>query len=248
MTQAWRGNDSRWPIWTVWMLLALIGLAYLGLMTSRQQADRPHATKSMDSAEPTLAAVSLSGAWQRVLALHTMPVLNTTYDVFVTKDMLLPPPSAASTPAAVSNTSDTLWRRGQHQLIQVEGSVQWGLNLLDITPAAASQWLNMPKQQVTFPAVQVLDTQIDNVTMYDARTGERSTVQLGLSLLSDSEIQILNQQLQARACLNGAMILATQQAEAQVTQLFRAMGSLAQVHVLPFMACTPSGVAAIGAS
>ncbi len=255
MTQAWRSDASRWPIWTVWMLLVLIGLAYLGSRASRPQADRPHSAKSIDSAEQTLPAVSLSAAWQRVLALHTLPVINNTFDVFVTKEMLSPPPTAAgasamaSTPAASSpDISNLLWRKGQHQLMQVEGSVQLGINLLDIVPTATSQWLNVQKQQVTFPAVQILDTQIDNVTMYDARTGERSTVQLGLSLLSDSEIQVLNQQLQARVCAGGALSLATQQAEAQLTQMFRAMGSAASVRILPSSACTSSGAPAVGAS
>ena len=127
-----------------------------------------------------------------------------------------------------------LWQQGQQQLTLIQATVYAGIDLSELTPQMLST-----KSPITLylPPARIILTQINNVTMYDVKTGQPSTVQMGLSLTRDQEKNI-KAQVERQFCESEMLQTTTEDTRQHVISLLDAMNISIVVRVAEPVGCS----------
>lgn len=119
-----------------------------------------------------------------------------------------------------------LWQDEQKGLFVAHGRVQAGIDLNLLTPENVKISEDGNHIQITLPPAQIFETYLDNIEVYDLKTG--------LFGMVDTDPQIFNQaqssgkkQILMTACRSNILQLATDNAQKQIQSLF----SLANIQV-----------------
>lgn len=117
-----------------------------------------------------------------------------------------------------------LWQDSQTGLFVAKGRVQAGL---DLDKLSAKHIQVLPDGIIiNLPPVSILSVHLDNVEVFDMKTGLFNVYQADLSVLQTVQQQAKQQILQ-QACQNGILQQAQQRSAAQIRQLFE----MAQIKV-----------------
>lgn len=110
-----------------------------------------------------------------------------------------------------------LWQDSQTGLFVAKGRVQAGL---DLDKLSASHIQVLPDTIIiNLPPVSILSVHLDNVEVFDLKTGLFNVYRADWSVLQTVQAQAKQQMLQ-QACQNGILQHAQQRSAAQIRQLF----------------------------
>lgn len=140
-----------------------------------------------------------------------------------------------------------LWTDEQKGLFVAHGRVQAGIDLnqlkpenVQVTPITAEMADgNAPVQQqvtITLPPAQVFETYLDNVEVYDIKTGLFGAMPTDPAIFNEAQTAG-KQQVLATACKSDMLKLATENAQKQVQSLFALANVNVTVNVVPPKNC-----------
>ena len=181
--------------------------------------------------KPKVETVTREGVLSKIQSLNRLQTVLYNVDTVIT--------------AEKQGTWQQLWQDEQKGLFVAHGRVQAGvdLNLLKpedvlIEDLSASQATNQATIQtadskspnkkitITLPSAQVFDTYLDNVAVYDIKTGLFGAMPTDPQIFNQAQA-VGKQQVLATACKSDILQLATDNAQKQIQSLF----ALAKVDV-----------------
>ncbi len=219
-------------IWAVLILVMLSGLLYLGSRVKQQRIVPPseHShdpSQHLPDATNTNLSQNLLPTFEKILAtLQAQHVINPV--VYKTSLVLT---DVVTTEASQNHVA--LWQQGQQQLTFVKATVHAGVDLSELSVQSLTV-----KSPVTLllPPARITLTQIDHVTLYDVRTGQPSTVQMGLSLTSAQE-QAIKAQIEREFCQSEVLLTTTEDTRQHVISLLDAMNISMIIRVTEPVGC-----------
>lgn len=111
-----------------------------------------------------------------------------------------------------------LWQDRQTAIFIAKGNVRAGVNLNKLSAKNVQQVGNQITLQL--PPAEILSVQLDNIEVFDLKTGLFNVYQADMSVLTTVQAQAKQQILQ-QACRNGILQNAQQRSVSQIEQLFR---------------------------
>ncbi|GAC1381110.1 MAG: hypothetical protein NVS3B3_24250 [Aquirhabdus sp.] len=223
-------------LWTVLIMVMLSGLMYLGSRVKEQRMAKsttpsnPSQNNPLQDLPETTKATPQKSApqtFESILAtLKSQQLINPV----VYKTSLILKSDAASSD---TQNQDALWQSGQHQLSLIKATVHAGIDLSELTVQSLS---TKSPATIHLPPARISHTQINNVTMYDVKTGLPSTVQMGLSMTSDQEKNI-KAQVEREFCQSEVLQAATEDTRQHVIALLDAMKITMVVRVSEPVGC-----------
>lgn len=227
-----KSRHSSLLLWAVLILVMLSGLLYLGSKVKQHGFEKPR-EPSQNPLQHSIAATNphlpqnISPTFEKILtALQAQKTINPVVyktSIVLTDELI----------KEASRNHAALWQQGQQKLTFVKATVRAGVDLSELTEQSLST--NSPKT-LHLPAARMTSTQIDNVTVYDVKTGQPSTVQLGLSLTSDQEKNI-KAQVEREFCKSEVLRTATEDTQQHVIALLDAMNIAMIVRVTEPFGC-----------
>lgn len=229
---AQKPRHSSLLLWAVLIMVMLTGLLYLGSKVKEQRMAKslvpsnhlPNDLNPMQNLSETVKASPQKNApltFESVLTtLRSLQMINSV----VYKTNLVLKSDVAH---------DALWQSEQQQLTLIKATVHAGIDLSELTVQSLSK-----KSSVTLhlPTARMTLIQIDNVTMYDIKTGQPSTVQMGLSLTSDQEKNI-KAQVEREFCQSEVLQTITEDTRQHVIALLDSMSVSMVVRVAEPVGC-----------
>ena len=216
-------------LWTLLIMVILSGLVYLGAKMQQLRTEKPTAS----------ANSQISTSPSEGLPQSDQPSVEKILDVLKSQQWINPvvyKTQMALNDDAVSGTTrthDALWQKDQQQLTMVKATVYAGINLGELTPR---DWSGKPSTTLYLPPARIRQIQIDQVTMYDVKTGQASTVQLGLSLTSDQE-KVIRAQVEREFCQSDVLQTATEDTRQHVISMLDTMKISTVVRVAEPIGC-----------
>ncbi len=220
-------------LWAVLIMVMLSGLVYLGSKVKEQRMEKPSVLSNSPSAnavqDTTIAhpQKSVPLTFERILAsLKSQQQIN---PVIYKTQIIIKNDEANDT----AQNHHSLWQSGQQQITLIKASVRAGVDLSELS----SQSLKT-KAPVTLhlPPARINLIQIDSVTVYDVKTGQPSTVQMGLSLTRDQEKNI-KAQVEREFCQSEVLRTATEDTQQHVIALLDQMSVSMIVRVVEPVGC-----------
>ncbi|GEM_PF-3228120 len=229
---AQKPRHSSLLIWAVLILVMLSGLLYLGSRV-KQQRIVPSSEPSHDPSQHLPGTINpnlpqnLSPNFEKIVStLQAQHVINPV--VYKTSLVLT---DVVTTEANQNHVA--LWQQGQQQLNFVKATVHAGVDLSELSVQSLSM---KPHVTLHLPPARITLTQIDNVTLYDVRTGQPSTVQMGLSLTSAQE-QAIKAQIEREFCQSEVLQTTTEDTRQHVISLLDAMNISMIIRVTEPVGC-----------
>lgn len=132
----------------------------------------------------------------------------------------------------------TLWQDEQKGLFIAHGRVTAGVDLSKINTNNVQLSDSKEGQHIdiTLPAAEVFDVYLDDIEVYDIKTGVFGLVKLDPKIFKQAQISGKKQVL-ATACKGDMMRLATENAQKQIQSLFRLTGAVVTVKSLDNNVC-----------
>lgn len=229
---AQKPRHSSLLLWSVLIMVMLSGLLYLGSKVKQQ----PILPSSEHSNHPSQNLPEMTNAHPQQNVPQTFEnILETLKSQQLFNPVVYKTSMILNDVATIdlAQNHDVLWQQGQQQLTLIKATVRAGVDLSELTAQSLSR-----KSPVTLhlPPARITLIQINNVTMYDIKTGKPSTVQLGLSLSSDQEKNI-KAQIEHEFCQSEALQTATDDTRQHVISLLGAMGVSMIVRVAEPVGC-----------
>lgn len=217
------------PPKTKWLLPLLIGFVLATLLAS-------WLFFSQKNAKPKVETVTREGVVSKIQTLNRLQTVAYSVDTVIK--------------AEKQGTWQQLWTDEQKGLFVAHGRVQAGvdLNLLKPENVQISETPNpdnpnpdnkdLPNKSVTItlPPAQVFETYLDNVEVYDIKTGLFGAMPTDPAIFNEAQIAG-KQQVLATACKSDMLKLATENAQKQVQSLFTLANVNVTVNVSPAKSC-----------
>ncbi len=198
---------SKFLMWIALIVILLLGVSYLAFKANKLHASN-NLTQDM-TAPAVIDTTSTASPTEQILS--TLPQLNVLVPVLYSTQMILPE-------NAVQDGS-ALWQPNQQQLTIVQGTVLAGVDLNELT----RQNLNFASPaSLQLPLAQILAVHLDDVSTYDIQTGQKSTVQLGVSM-TESQLEDVRRQMKRNACMAGILQTASDSTRKHVDVLLKSM-------------------------
>lgn len=223
-------------LWAVLIMVMFSGFLYLGSKVKEQRMTKSsvhsnnlpnNSLQALPEATATESAKSVPLSFDKILTmLKSHQQIN---PVIYKSQMILK--NDVNHDAAQNH--DALWQSGQQQLTVVNATVHSGVDLSELTMQSLS---TKAPATLYLPPARIMLTQIDNVTMYDVKTGLPSTVQMGLSLTSDQEKSI-KAQIEQEFCQSEVLQTSTEDARQHVIALLEAIKLSMVVRVASPVGC-----------
>ncbi len=219
-------------LWPLLILVMLSGLLYLGSRVRQQWIVKPfehsnNPSQHLPTTTRTNMPPTLTPQFGNILAtLKSQQLINPV--VYKTKIVLTNDVIGDAT-----QNHDALWQHGQQQLTFIQATIRAGVNLSELNEQSLSS-----KAPITLhlPPARITLIQIDNITMYDVKTGQPSTVQMGLSLTSDQEKNI-KAQVEREFCQSEVLQATTEETRQHVISLLDAIKVSMVVRVTEPVGC-----------
>lgn len=160
--------------------------------------------------QPKIETISREGVIQKIQTLNRLQTVVYHVDTVITSEK--------------QGNWYALWQDGQKALFVAHGHVQAGIDLNQLKSenviiSENPDNPNQPNISITLPPAQIFTTYLDNIEVYDIKTGVFGMV--------DADPQIFNQaqtsgkqQVLATACKADILALATDNAQKQIQSLF----------------------------
>lgn len=233
---AQKPRDSSLLLWAMLIMVMLSGLVFLGAKVKEQRMTKPSVATTIVQNSPmqdfpatikTRPKNSAPLTFEKILAtLKSQQLIN---PVIYKSQMILKNGETSD----VAQNHHALWQSGQQQLTLIKATVYAGVDLSELSVQSLST-----KSPVTLhlPPARISLTHIDSVTLYDVKTGQPSTVQLGLSLTSDQEKNI-KAQVEREFCQSEVLQTATEDTRQHVISLLDTIGVSMIVRVAESAGC-----------
>lgn len=233
---AQKPRHSSLLLWTVLIMVMLSGLVYLGSKVKEQRMVKPsvpsnnpsiNSVKNFPETTATIPEKNVPLTVEKIIAtLKSQQFINPV--VYKTNLVL-----KSEVPSDDLQNHDALWQSGQQQLTFVKATVYAGIDLSELTVQSLTTnsllTLHLPPARITL-------TKIDNVTMYDVKTGQPSTVQLGLSLTNEQEKNI-KAHVEREFCQSEVLQAATEDTRQHVIALLDSMKTTMVIRVVEPAGC-----------
>lgn len=217
------------PTKTKWLLPLLIGFVLATLLAS-------WLFFSQKNPKPKVETVTREAVVSKIQTLNRLQTVAYSVDTVIK--------------AEKQGTWQQLWTDEQKGLFVAHGRVQAGvdLNLLKPENVQISETPNpdnpnpdnkdLPNKSVTItlPPAQVFETYLDNVEVYDIKTGLFGAMPTDPAIFNEAQIAG-KQQVLATACKSDMLKLATENAQKQVQSLFALANVNVTVNVSPAKSC-----------
>lgn len=182
------------------------------------------------NAKPQIDVLTTDGVISKIQSLNRLQTVVYNVDTVIT--------------AQKSGNWYTLWQDEQKGLFVAHGRVQAGVDLNELKPenivvTELDKTADNPTQSVTItlPPAQVFEAYLDNIEIYDIKTGMFGMVDVDPKIFSQAQASG-KQQVLATACQSDMLKLATDNAQKQVQSLFALANISVTVNVVEPKACT----------
>lgn len=182
------------------------------------------------NAKPQIDVLTTDGVISKIQSLNRLQTVVYNVDTVIT--------------AQKSGNWYTLWQDEQKGLFVAHGRVQAGVDLNELKPenivvTELDKTADNPTQSVTItlPPAQVFEAYLDNIEIYDIKTGMFGMVDVDPKIFSQAQASG-KQQVLATACKSDMLKLATDNAQKQVQSLFALANVSVTVNVVEPKACT----------
>lgn len=222
-------------LWAVLIMVMLSGLLYVGSQVKELRMEKPFVPANNPS--PDLSE-SITSNPHKSVPLTFDKILATLKSQQLINPVLYKTHLILKSDGAHDDLQhrDALWQSGQRQFILIQATVRAGVDLSELT----QQSLQVKSPAILhLPPARIQQTQIDRVTTYDVKTGQPSTVQMGLSLTSDQEKNIRTQ-IEQEFCQSGVLRTATEDTQQHVIELLDQMNVSLIVRVVEPIGCGPA--------
>ena len=217
-----------------WLLLfvGLAALAFAIYMTQNRVEEAP------------IETITREGVITQIQQLNRLQTVAFSVDTIVTSER--------------AGSWMKLWQDEQKALFIAKGRVQAGIDLSAITPgmvqvippteasdatdsdeqAASTDMLAsaLPKINITIPPSEVFAVYLDDIEIYDWQTGIFGMMQVDPAILAQAQSMAKAEVLE-RACRGEVMMIALQNAQTQLQQLFAMTGAVVTVTTQGAGAC-----------
>lgn len=227
-----KNHHSNLLIWALLFMVMLSGLVYLGMKMKQRRLEHPTVplnTPLQHSAVNTQVKPSQYNVVQFENILAKLQGYKVSDPVVYKMSMVL------NDDVKSSGNQDhiALWQQGQKQLTSVKATVHAGIDLGALNLQSLS---TKPPVTIHLPPARITLIQIDHVTVYDVKTGQPSTVQLGLSLTNAQESAI-KAQIEREFCRSEVLKTTTENTHRHVISLLNEMNLSIIVQVAEPMLC-----------
>lgn len=207
---------------TKWLLPLLLGFVLATILASMLFF-------SQKNNKPKVETVTREGVISKIQTLNRLQTVAYSVDTVIK--------------AEKQGTWQQLWQDEQKGLFVAHGRVQAGvdLNLLkpenvQIENIAMNEGDTHNKITITLPPAQVFETYLDNVEVYDIKTGLFGAMPTDPAIFNEAQTAG-KQQVLATACKSDMLKLATENAQKQVQSLFALANVNVTVNVVPPKNC-----------
>lgn len=207
---------------TKWLLPLLLGFVLATILASMLFF-------SQKNNKPKVETVTREGVISKIQTLNRLQTVAYSVDTVIK--------------AEKQGTWQQLWQDEQKGLFVAHGRVQAGvdLNLLkpenvQIENIAMNEGDTHNKITITLPPAQVFETYLDNVEVYDIKTGLFGAMPTDPAIFNEAQTAG-KQQVLATACKSDLLKLATENAQKQVQSLFALANVNVTVNVVPPKNC-----------
>ena len=201
-----RSHHSSLWVWLILLVILLSGVMYLGFKINQRNA--LIAATKINSQKTNVYSHDAAADSKHVLQILRAQGL-VGQSIYKTK-IFLPDANLNST------ASD---REGQQQVVMVDATVRIAVDLNELKTQSTS---HKNPQSISLPRARIVAVQVDSVTSYDIKTGQPSTVQLGLSR-THTQSQSITAQIKRDVCTTGMLQIATEASRQHVVALLDLM-------------------------
>jgi hypothetical protein len=233
---AQKPRHSSLLLWAVLIMVMLSGLVYLGSKVEEQRMEKPSVLSNSPSApsvqdlpETTIAhpQKNVPLTFERILAsLKSQQQIN---PVIYKTQIIIKNDESNDT----AQNHDSLWQSGQQQITLIKATIRAGVDLSELSEQSLK---TKSPATLHLPPARINLIQIDSVTVYDVKTGQPSTVQMGLSLTSDQE-KNMKAQVEREFCQSEVLRTATEDTQQHVIALLDQMSVSMIVRVVEPAGC-----------
>ena len=228
-------TNSKKPTQWIGILLLMVGFLSMALMA--WQLFKPTQPSPVE-------AISRDGVVSQIQQLNRLQTVAYSVDTVITSEK--------------QGTWYSLWQAKQKGLFIAHGRVNAGVDLAKLTPqmitlnpivpevsdsqANPNQIANQVTSldnaniHITLPPAQIFDVYLDDIELYDWKTGVFGMLQADPAILKEAQ-SVGKSQVLKQACQGGILKLATDNAKVQVEQLFEMTGARVTVAVSPSQSC-----------
>lgn len=196
------------------VLFSIICALIIGFLTWQQQN------------KPKIDVLTTDGVISKIQTLNRLQTVVYSVDTVIT--------------AEKQGNWYTLWQDGQKGLFVAHGKVQAGIDLNELTAdkvQISSDENGKQSVQITLPPAKIFETYLNNVEIYDIKTGMFGMVDIDPQIFSQAQ-QSGKQQILTTACQSDILKLATDNAQKQIQSLFMLANVTVVVHTTPMKNCT----------
>lgn len=208
---------------TKWLLPLLLGFVLATILASMLFF-------SQKNNKPKVETVTRKGVISKIQTLNRLQTVAYSVDTVIK--------------AEKQGTWQQLWQDEQKGLFVAHGRVQAGVDLNLLKPEnvqietlyAKSSAESSTQITITLPPAQVFETYLDNVEVYDIKTGLFGAMPTDPAIFNEAQTAG-KQQVLATACKSDMLKLATENAQKQVQSLFALANVNVTVNVVPPKNC-----------
>lgn len=228
-------TNSKKP--TQWIGILLLMVGFLGMALMAWQLFKPTQPNPVE-------AISRDGVVSQIQQLNRLQTVAYSVDTVITSEK--------------QGTWYSLWQDKQKGLFIAHGRVNAGVDLAKLTPQMitlnpivpevsdsqanhnqiANQVTSLDNANIhiTLPPAQIFDVYLDDIELYDWKTGVFGMLQADPAILKEAQ-SVGKSQVLKQACQGSILKLATDNAKVQVEQLFEMTGARVTVAVSPSQSC-----------
>lgn len=201
-------------LWLSVVLFGVICALIIGFLTWQHQN------------KPKIEVLTTDGVISKIQTLNRLQTVVYSVDTVIT--------------AEKQGNWYTLWQDGQKGLFVAHGKVQAGIDLNELTAdkvQISSDENGKQSVQITLPPAKIFETYLNNVEIYDIKTGMFGMVDIDPQIFSQAQ-QSGKHQVLVTACQSDILKLATDNAQKQIQSLFTLANLSVTVHTSMPKSCT----------